>query len=202
MRSNKKPPAFNDKPNAFRQKKLNAFTQRLHVFERNVKRIRTKIFPRSNEGLHAFERQPSRVRMRTCTCLSEDLYLFKQGPSRVRTRIYTRLTVNWTCSFHMWNAFALCVVSDGYCTCLGVIARAFDHPPPIAFCRARRLRDLLVCATVTATPHGSPGSYPCWVSRYKTCPILMFTNEFSSHTTGKVLKVNFALSGTCVRLPV
>ena len=41
------------------------------------------------------------------------------------------------------------------------------------------------------TQHESPGNYPCGVSRCETCPILIVTDEFSSHTTGKVFRVNF-----------
>ena len=51
--------------------------------------------------------------------------------------------------------------------------------------------DLLVCSTLTITSHESPGNYPCGPPRCKTCPILMATDEFSSHTTGKVFKVKF-----------
>ena len=35
---------------------------------------------------------------------------------------------------------------------------------------------------------------PCWAPRCKTCPILMATDEFSSHTTGKVFKEKFSVS--------
>ena len=74
------------------------------------------------------------------------------------------------------------------------LRRAFEHPPLIAFRRPRNLRDLLVRATLTTKPHESPGNYPCGVPRCKTCPILRVTDEFSSHTTGKVFKVNFRAS--------
>ena len=70
----------------------------------------------------------------------------------------------------------------------------FKHSPLIALCHPRNLRDLLVCATLTATSHESLGNYPCGVSKCKTCPILMVTYEFFSHTTGKVFKVKFRAS--------
>ena len=71
------------------------------------------------------------------------------------------------------------------------LRRAFEHPQLIAFRRPRNLRDLLVHVTLTTTPHEAPGNYPCGTSRCKTCPILMVTDELSSHTTRKVFKVNF-----------
>ena len=74
------------------------------------------------------------------------------------------------------------------------LRRAFEHPPLIAFRRPRNLRDLLVRATLTTTTYEPPGNYPCGVPRCKTCPILRATDEFSSHTTGKVFKVNFRAS--------
>ena len=73
------------------------------------------------------------------------------------------------------------------------LRRAFEHPPLIAFRRPRNLRDLLVRATLSTTPHESPGNFPCGASRCKTCPVLMATDEFSS-TTGKVFKVRFRAS--------
>ena len=43
-------------------------------------------------------------------------------------------------------------------------------------------------------PHESPGNYLLRVSRCKTWPILMVTDEFCSHTTGKVFEVKFCAS--------
>ena len=74
------------------------------------------------------------------------------------------------------------------------LQRAFVHPPLIAFCRQRNLRDLLVRSTLTTMPRELPGNYLCGVSRCKTCPIQMATDKFSSHTTGKVFKVKFHAS--------
>ena len=68
------------------------------------------------------------------------------------------------------------------------------HPPLIAFCRPRNLRDLFVRTTLTITSHESPGNHSCWGPRCKKCPILMATGEFSSHLTTKVFKVKFSAS--------
>ena len=70
----------------------------------------------------------------------------------------------------------------------------FEHPPLIALCCSRNLRPLLVHATLTTTLHELPGNYPCGALRCKTCPILMVTDKFSSHTTGKVFMVKFHTS--------
>ena len=74
------------------------------------------------------------------------------------------------------------------------LRRASEHSPLIAFRRPRNLRDLLVRTTLTAMLHESHGNYPCGASKCKTCPILMVTDEFSSHTTEKVFKVKFRAS--------
>ena len=70
------------------------------------------------------------------------------------------------------------------------LKEAFPLPPLIAFRRPRNLRDLLVRATLASTLHESPGNRPCGAIRCKTCPILLATDEFSSHATGEVFKVN------------
>ena len=46
----------------------------------------------------------------------------------------------------------------------------------------------------TSTPPKLPTNYPCGASRYKTCPTLRATDEFSSHTTGQTYKVKFRTS--------
>ena len=51
------------------------------------------------------------------------------------------------------------------------------------------LRDLLVRVALTSMPHEPPGNCPCGAPRCKTCPILVTSDEFSSHTTGKSFKV-------------
>ena len=66
---------------------------------------------------------------------------------------------------------------------------AFRLPPLIAFGRPRNLRNLLVWATLTPTRHEPPGYYPCGAPRCKTCPILVTSDEFSSHMIGKSFKV-------------
>ena len=74
------------------------------------------------------------------------------------------------------------------------LREAFQYPTLIAFRRPRNLKDFLVRAMLTPTPTKSPGNYPCGAPRYKTCPILKVTDEFSSHTTGQLFKVKFRAS--------
>ena len=64
----------------------------------------------------------------------------------------------------------------------------------IAFRRPKNLRDLLVRATLTPTVHQLSGNRPCGAARCKTCPILLTTDEFSSHTTGENFKVKIRAS--------
>ena len=58
----------------------------------------------------------------------------------------------------------------------------------------RNLRYLLVRASLTAINQQPPGNHPCGAAGCKTCPILMATGEFTSHTTGQAFKINFAAS--------
>ena len=74
------------------------------------------------------------------------------------------------------------------------LREAFSLPPLIAFRRPRNLRDILVRATLTAKTYESPGNRSCGAARCKTCPILMATDEFTSHKTGQVFKMKFAAS--------
>ena len=69
------------------------------------------------------------------------------------------------------------------------IREAFRLPPLIAFRHPRNLKDFLVRVALTSTPREPPGNYPCGVPRSKTCPILVASDEFSSHATGKSYKV-------------
>ena len=62
-------------------------------------------------------------------------------------------------------------------------------PPLIAFRRLKNLKDLLVRASLTSTSDEEPGNELCGAARCKTCPILLATDAFSSHTTGEQLKV-------------
>ena len=64
----------------------------------------------------------------------------------------------------------------------------------IAFRRLKNMRDLLVRASLTLTPHEEPGNRLCGAARYKTCPILLATDVFSSHTTGELFKVRIRAS--------
>ena len=67
--------------------------------------------------------------------------------------------------------------------------------PLIAFHRPRNLRDYSgVQAVFTSTPRELPGSYLCGAPRCKTCLILMTSNKFSSHTTGKSFKIKIRTS--------
>ena len=70
----------------------------------------------------------------------------------------------------------------------------FLHPPLIAFRRPRNLRDLLVRTSLNATQNETPGNRPCGAAGCKTCPILMATDEFTSHKTGQKFKMKFAAS--------
>ena len=70
------------------------------------------------------------------------------------------------------------------------LKKALPLPPLIAFRRLRNLSNLLVQATLVSMLHESPGNRPCGAIRCKTCPILLATDEFSSHATGEVFKVN------------
>ena len=106
-RSNEKPTAFNNKANAFRRKTKRVRSASTRIWEKRETHL--------NENFPAFERDPTRVWMTTFTSSNEDQYAFKWGPSCVQMRIYTSLTVNWTRSFHVWNAFAFYLVSDRYC---------------------------------------------------------------------------------------
>ena len=74
------------------------------------------------------------------------------------------------------------------------LREAFSLPPLIAFRRPKNLRDFLVRATLTTNNQEPPGNRPCGATGCKTCPILTATDEFTSHTTGLVYKMNFAAS--------
>ena len=109
-RSNKKPTAFNDKENALGRENERICSASTCIREKRV-----------NE-CNAFKRESSRVKLEptrvwttTLTHSNGNQNTFEWGPTRIWTRIYTRLTVNWTYLFHMWNTFALHLVSDGYC---------------------------------------------------------------------------------------
>ena len=52
----------------------------------------------------------------------------------------------------------------------------------------------MVRATLTAKTYESPGNRLCGAARCKTCPVLMTTNEFTSHKTGQVFQMKFAAS--------
>ena len=52
----------------------------------------------------------------------------------------------------------------------------------------------MVRATLNATHYETPGNRPCRAAGCKTCPILMATDEFTSHMTGQKFKMKFAAS--------
>ena len=66
---------------------------------------------------------------------------------------------------------------------------AFPSPPLIAFRRPKNLKDLLVRAQLTSARRETPGNFRCGSVRCKTCPILLTTDVFTSHTTGEQFKV-------------
>ena len=74
------------------------------------------------------------------------------------------------------------------------LQRAVPLPPLIASCRPINLRDLLVRASLTITGQEPPGNRPCGAAGCKTCPILTSTDEFTSHTTNQMFKINFVTS--------
>ena len=115
-RSNKSQTCSNEKPTAFNEW-MNTFRRKIERIRSASTRVWEKREKRSNDNLPAFEREPTRVWTTTFMHSNEEQHAFKRGPSRVWTRTYTHLTINWTRSFHMWNAFALYFVSEGYCTC-------------------------------------------------------------------------------------
>ena len=47
---------------------------------------------------------------------------------------------------------------------------------------------------MTANNQEPPVNHPCIAAGFKTCCILMASDEFTSHTTGVALKMNFATS--------
>ena len=75
------------------------------------------------------------------------------------------------------------------------LKRAVPSPPIIAFRRPRSLRDLLVHAEIKPLTRRAPGNSRCGASRCKTCPILLTTKEFTSHSTGR--KYTIRTSATC-----
>ena len=66
--------------------------------------------------------------------------------------------------------------------------------PLIAFHRPKNLMYLLVRATLTTNNQEPPGNRPCGATGCKTCPVMMASDEFTSHTTGLVYKMNFTTS--------
>ena len=49
--------------------------------------------------------------------------------------------------------------------------------------------DLLVRVALTSTPPELPANYPCGAPKCKTCPMLVSSDEFSSHTSGQLFKM-------------
>ena len=84
--------------------------------------------------------------------------------------------------------------SPFYPSYFGAAAGGISAPPTDSFRRPNNLRDFLVRATLTAKTYESPGNRPCGAAQCKTCPILMTTDEFTSHKTGQVFKMKSAAS--------
>ena len=59
---------------------------------------------------------------------------------------------------------------------------AIPAVPFYAYRTPKNLRNVLVRASVNRRTKEVAGNYKCGHSRCKTCPILMTTNEFTSHT--------------------
>ena len=74
------------------------------------------------------------------------------------------------------------------------LREAFTLPPLTAFHRLKNLRNFLVWATLTVNNQAPPDNPPCRAAGWKTCPILMALDEFTSHTTGLVYKMKFSAS--------
>ena len=77
---------------------------------------------------------------------------------------------------------------------------AFPSPPLIAYCRPRNLKDLLGRAQLTPARGETPGNFLCGSVRCKTCPILLTTKVFTSHTTGEQFKVKVRASSNLILL--
>ena len=74
------------------------------------------------------------------------------------------------------------------------LREAFPLPPLIVFRRMKNLRNFLVRATLTVNNQEPPDNPPCGAAGWKMCPILMALDEFTSHTTSLVYKLNFSAS--------
>ena len=65
------------------------------------------------------------------------------------------------------------------------LRKAFPIPLLIVFQCPRNLSNYLVRVALTPTSQELLGNRLCGAFRCKTCPILLATDEFSSHTTGQ-----------------
>ena len=59
----------------------------------------------------------------------------------------------------------------------------------IAFRRHQNLKDLLIRPWLTSAQQKAARKICCGLARCKTCPILLTTDVFTSHTTGEQFKV-------------
>ena len=74
------------------------------------------------------------------------------------------------------------------------LRKLFPSLPLIAFRRPKNLKDLLVRASLKPAIQNEPGNRPCGAARCKTCPILLATDVFSSHSTGEQFQVKVTAS--------
>ena len=130
--------------------------------------------------------------------LSEQLFLFPLSPYN-RPRIYNQdktARIPLVVTYHP-NLPSLKLTTNQHHSILNTserLRKAFPSFPLIAFRRPKNLKDLLVRASLKPPSYNKPGNRPCGAARCKTCPILLATDEFSSHVTGEKFKVKFNAS--------
>ena len=97
---------------------------------------------------------------------------------------HTLPSFNWTTKHHLSTIHAS-----------KALLKAFPLLPLIAFQCPRNLRNYLVQEALTSIHQQPLGNRSCGTSRCKTCPILLATDEFSSHTTGQQFKMKINTTG-------
>ena len=72
--------------------------------------------------------------------------------------------------------------------------KVFPLPPLIAFRFPKNLRDIVVRTALEPPPRTLPCNYQCGIAECKTCPVLVATDEVSSHSTGEMFEVRVRAS--------